>query len=341
MEKRYNTNSFINSTILPDWLDSYIFKELGGIYSPDYIRYEYNLDLSKEEVKTYLGTYFPRSYAESFCIFDNLFSNDNYFSEIRQKRNFSILDFGCGTGGEIIGLLMALTKYHPDLENVNILALDGNHYALRQLESIIEQFKLHNSYSINLIVGPIAVSDSSDIELMRDVIQGSFDYILSFKAVCELISKKRIIENAYKYIAEILASKLTEKGIMIILDVTVKNPLIGTFYPIYMNNGLREFVKKSNNTFKTLIPLSCYRYEKVCTHECFSQRLFKITHSRKNNDLSKVSYRILGRKDFVELIMPKTLTGELIIQVKNGEEIYCPFSKGVRSLSSFDINNLN
>ncbi|WP_280766870.1 class I SAM-dependent methyltransferase [Parabacteroides sp. PFB2-10] len=341
MEKKYDTNSFMDSTVLPDWLDSYIFKELGGIYSPDYIRYEYNLDLSKEEVKTYLGTYFPRSYAESFCIFDNLLSNGNYFSEIQLKRELSILDFGCGTGGEIIGLLMALTKYHPDIENINILALDGNHYALRRLESIIDQFRLHCQYSINLIVGPIAVSDSSDIELMKDVIQGSFDYILSFKAICELISKKRIPENAYKYIAEILASKLTEKGIMVILDVTVKSPAIGTFYPIYMNNGLREFVKKSNNSFKTLIPLSCYRYERACTQECFSQRLFKITHSRKQNDLSKVSYRILGRKNFVELIMPKLLIGELIIQVKNGENIYCPLSKGVRCLSSFDINNSN
>lgn len=341
MEKRNNANSFIDSTVLPNWLDSYIFKELGGVYSPDYVRYEYNLDLSKEEVKTYLGTYFPRSYAESFCIFDNLLSNDNYFSEIQQKREFSILDFGCGTGGEIIGLLMALTKYHPNLNSVNILALDGNHYALRRLESIIEQFKLHYPYSINLIVGPIAVSDSSDIELMGDVIQGSFDYILSFKAICELISKKRVLDNAYKYIAEILASKLTIKGIMVILDVTVRSPLIGTFYPIFMNNGLREFVNKSNNSFKTLIPLSCYRHERGCTQECFSQRLFKITHSRKNNDLSKVSYRILGRKDFVELIMPKLLSGELIIQVKNGDNIYCPLSKGDKSLSSFDINNSN
>ncbi|MFA7136659.1 MAG: class I SAM-dependent methyltransferase [Bacteroidales bacterium] len=341
MKKDYNTNSFINSTILPDWLDSYIYNELGAIYSPDYVRYEYNLDLSKEEVKTYLGTYFPRSYGEAFCIFDNLLSNENYLSEIQQKKEFSVLDFGCGTGGEIVGLLMILAKYLPNLENVNILALDGNHHALRRLESIIEQLKPHCSYSINLNVGPIAISDNSDIELMKDVIQGSFDYILSFKAICELISKKRILGNAYKYIAEILASKLAKRGIMVILDVTVRNDSIGTFYPIYMNNGLREFVKTSNDSYKTLIPLSCYTHDRLCSQECFSQRLFKISHSRKNGDISKVSYRIIGRKDFVEFIIPKNLKGQFIIQIRNGEDICCSLSTGARKLSSYDINNSN
>ena len=54
------------NTILPAWLDSFIFEELGANYAPDYVRYEYNLNLSKEEVKTYLGTYFPRSYRNNF-----------------------------------------------------------------------------------------------------------------------------------------------------------------------------------------------------------------------------------------------------------------------------------
>lgn len=341
MKKEYNISSFIDSTNLPSWLDSYLFNELGAVYSPDYVRYEYNLDLSKEEVKTYLGTYFPRSYGESFCIFDNLLSNENYLSEIQQKKEFSILDFGCGTGGEIVGLLMILAKYHPQLENIKILALDGNHHALRRLESIIEKLQPHCSYSINLNVGPIAISDNSDIELMKDLIQGSFDYILSFKAICELVSKKRILGNAYKYIAEILASKLAEKGIMVILDVTVKNLSIGTFFPIYMNNGLREFVKTSNNSYKTLIPLSCSTHDGLCTQECFSQRLFRISHSRKNDDISKVSYRIIGRKDFVEFVVPKHLNGELIIQVKNGESICCSLSNGTKKLSSYDVNNSN
>lgn len=60
-----------SKTVLPMWLDKFLFEELGANYAPEHTRYEYNLDLDENELKVYLGTYFPRSYAEIFCIFDN------------------------------------------------------------------------------------------------------------------------------------------------------------------------------------------------------------------------------------------------------------------------------
>lgn len=74
-----NTNSIVcfrkSKTILPHWLDKKIFNDHRAIYAPEHERYEYNLDLNEEELKVYLGTYFPRSYAEMFCIVDNLLQN--------------------------------------------------------------------------------------------------------------------------------------------------------------------------------------------------------------------------------------------------------------------------
>lgn len=74
-----NTNSNVcfrkSKTILPHWLDKKIFNDHQAIYAPEHERYEYNLDLNEEELKVYLGTYFPRSYAEMFCIADNLLQN--------------------------------------------------------------------------------------------------------------------------------------------------------------------------------------------------------------------------------------------------------------------------
>lgn len=74
-----NTNSNVcfrkSKTVLPHWLDKKIFNEHQAIYAPEHERYEYNLDLNEEELKVYLGTYFPRSYAEMFCIADNLLQN--------------------------------------------------------------------------------------------------------------------------------------------------------------------------------------------------------------------------------------------------------------------------
>jgi len=330
--------SYINALSLPDWLDSLLFDELGAKYAPDYVRYVYNLDLSKEEVKTYLGTYFPRSYTESFCIFDNLFSNSKYNQIMQEKLELSILDFGCGTGGEIVGLLTTISKYLPNINKVNILAIDGNHDALRHSNKIINRYKSQCSFSINYKVGPVSIIDCNDLEIINEIIYDSFDFIISFKAICELISKQRIDGNAYKYIAEMLAPKLTDIGVMLILDVTVKNDRINTYYPIYLNQGLRTFVNSSKE-FKTLIPLSCYAHEDICNQQCFTQRTFNLTHSRKDKDVSKVAYRILGRSNFVDTIAPSNLNGKFIIQRKNGTYIYCPYSKEGNRINSYDINN--
>ena len=44
------------STILPAWLDSYLFSNMRAKYAPEHERYEYNLDLNEDEVQIYLGT---------------------------------------------------------------------------------------------------------------------------------------------------------------------------------------------------------------------------------------------------------------------------------------------
>ncbi len=62
------------SVILPKWIDDLIFKVLSAKYSrrnKDLVVLEWE----KDEVLTYLGTYFPRSFAESYCIFLKYFMN--------------------------------------------------------------------------------------------------------------------------------------------------------------------------------------------------------------------------------------------------------------------------
>ena len=83
---------------LPLWLDSLVFNELNGRFCKS------NSDMSvidwdKGEILNYLGTYFLRSYVESKHI-----ATRQILSTFSGKTILSILDFGCGTGGEIIGL---------------------------------------------------------------------------------------------------------------------------------------------------------------------------------------------------------------------------------------------
>lgn len=103
----------LNSITLPKWLDDYIFKELGAKYCRSNSDMTV-IDWDKKDVLNYLGTYFPRSYAEVYCIFNNYFERDeNIFSN---KEEISIFDFGCGTGGEIVGLITIINKIFPNIK---------------------------------------------------------------------------------------------------------------------------------------------------------------------------------------------------------------------------------
>lgn len=113
-------------TRLPQWLDKYIFNDLKAEYAPNFQRFEYNLDLNEDDNLKYLGTYFPRSYAEVFCIFDNIFQNKQYQKLLSPKKYLNILSVGCGTGGDLIGLITVIEKHYPQISKIDIWALDGN-----------------------------------------------------------------------------------------------------------------------------------------------------------------------------------------------------------------------
>ena len=64
-------NNMQSEIILPQWLDNLIFEQMQGKYCPtcgDMTVINWN----KKDVLNYLGTYFPRSYAESLYIFNNI-----------------------------------------------------------------------------------------------------------------------------------------------------------------------------------------------------------------------------------------------------------------------------
>ena len=148
------TNIKERKVVLPTWLDTIIFDDLSASYcrqKKDMVVLEWNRD----DIKKYLGTYFPRSYAESFCIFSNYLSKESRVYKNCQE--LSIFDFGCGTGGELIGFIMAVVKHLPNIKKIVIRALDGNTYALRDLECILEKISqvLHldiESYLIPFII---------------------------------------------------------------------------------------------------------------------------------------------------------------------------------------------
>ena len=176
-----------SKTVLPLWLDKYLFEELGAQYAPEHTRYEYNLDLNENELKVYLGTYFPRSYAEIFCIFDNIFQNKYIYQAYKNKKDINIFDFCCGTGGELIGLLSALDKYFHDGKNINVIVCDGNEKALDYLHKIIDKAASLSRHKYRFVSIHKEIKNFDDVDKL-DFPSCSFDIELCDKVCCEFIS---------------------------------------------------------------------------------------------------------------------------------------------------------
>jgi len=319
-----------NYSILPTWLQQRIFEIHDAKYAPDYERYEKTLDLTNDELKIYLGTYFPRSYGESFCVFDNIFNNKQY-SDLATNDEISILDIGCGTGGNLIGLLVALNKYSIATKKVDILAIDGHSNALRILSDLVESYAPKATFAINLITKTQLIDSAKDIEWLTNT---AYDFIMSFKMGCELIAERNT--NFYYDLTTFCLPKLSQTGLYLLLDVTTKVGI--TYNPILMNLQVNKAVKELN-IYKTLIPITCGEFEKECAELCFTQRAFNISHSLKMNDKSKVTYRILANANFVNQVtsFESSCSYVNIFERDNNSRKYCPKTKGNLEKDNYKI----
>jgi len=151
---------------LPVYIDELIFNKLNAKYKPDYTKFNKNLYLNQDENLIYLGTYFPRSYAESYLIFTNLFNNSIINETYLDKQEINILDIGSGTGGNLLGLLMGIIENLSDKININILAIDGNQYSLKILQKII--FKIKLQYNLNISLNCQYISFENIAELYQN-----------------------------------------------------------------------------------------------------------------------------------------------------------------------------
>lgn len=297
--------SKIKHKLLPKWLDNILYNEFAAVYEPHPQDVVYNPDQPYEFVKVYLGTYFPRSYSEAYCIVNNLLDNANYYDKINGLEEINILDFCCGTGGEIVGLIDVLQSYLPNLKRINIDAFDANPDAIRFLYHLMESVAKSENIRVNININPQGLFVSSEQELIDlvNLTNVQYHFIVSFKALNEFVQHGTFAnKNAYSLISSYFLPLLSDVGVFILSDVTTKLNEGAFFYPQILNAGINSFVKSHKNEFKTLYPYPCYFNEEIC-NGCYMQDIFTVSHSRKINDVSKVAYRILCRKNFADLIV--------------------------------------
>lgn len=260
---------------LPQWLDNLIFNDLGAKYCRSNADMTV-IDWDKKDVLNYLGTYFPRSYTESYCIFSEFFKT--HPAQFAGKTELSIFDFGCGTGGEIIGLLYALANKHTNIKLIHIIGLDGNLHALHLYEKVLLGFQKHTKINITNHSAHIKIDDFYDLEILNKVLKGKFDIIISFKAICEFVTKQQFEQqNAYEHIAKFLLPKLANDGTMLLVDVSTYNNTSKEWLPMMLDRGL-----------------SAVNCQIVMKNKEFNH-CFTVTHSRKINDISKVVWRLIKK----------------------------------------------
>ena len=318
---------------LPKWLDNFIFNTYRATCQKDNTvsSNKYNSHIKN---LNYLGRYFPRSFAESFCIFENILSCKPINSIYREKSSLKILSVGCGTGGDAIGIIQIAKKILPRLEEIELVALDINTDATSILEKIIE--KAEDTLQIKITTTFLYCDFINNGFSLEKIENKSFDIIITSKMINELISEQPFIPYYHNFLSN-YSELLSEDGFLIISDVTVFSKETRYWYPELLNNQVNQFLSNNANNFSCLIPICCGSTYCKCSR-CYSQVIFYVSHSRKRLDESKIAYKVIVRKSFYDKI------GLDIKNVKykiSDTEKYCKNNNQItnRTVDAFDITN--
>lgn len=113
------------------------------------------------------------------------------------------------------------------------------------------------------------------MDILKEVIARQYDVVISFKAICEFVTKDRFEnQNPYESVARFFLPKINESGIFLLADLTSKNIVSQEWLTIQMDKGLNS--------------VSC---NVILKNDGYNQQ-YHVTHSQQSNDISKIAWRI-------------------------------------------------
>jgi hypothetical protein len=186
----------IASTVcLPNWYIEAIASIEGAEYQTDRLGVRQTLQASDEVRRLYLGTYAPRSFAETVATADYLFATypdrvEGLGSEV------SIYDIGSGSGAATMGLIWSLKKLRLNqIQRIIIHAVDGNEWSLKLFEELLPRLR-DKWRSVDIVLRTTLVSSVDEI-VSKYCMQA--DFVISSKFLQELKSEElvlRVVETA-------------------------------------------------------------------------------------------------------------------------------------------------
>ena len=368
---------------LPKELDDFLFKELGaGPYIPREQRREHSVidiehteNLEGEGHKYYLANYFPESFVAGYEIMNALLKCEIIKENLKKDDKINILDIGAGRGDYLTGLLWALKDCHEiDLQSksIKIFPIDSNFSALEDyLEKTIKRFfqGYCEVFPCQKKIDPNNFfNDIEDIVLNTGIQR--FNIISTSKFLREFFRNeydrdilKGLLNFVYRY--------LEKKGLSFVNEVTDKVILPGVhraglygmavtdkddanrknYLPVLMNRDVIEFLHY-NRSIKCIIPLSCALWYDRCQYtqnpssECFTNRVYQVSHSMASNYNFKVNYKVFTLPEYADEIL-EHIRDNYQIEKNNSQIVfkiatlrnrtnYCKQGSCIRGYSSYE-----
>lgn len=295
-------------------------KRIRAAYDPQRENATSWIDADHARNLIYLGTYFPRTVIESWNVFHELFSIPVIGEAFRQKNVIRMLDIGSGTGGAVIGLLLALHDSAWPGQKVEVTSLDANKDALAKQEEMIEAVRSSLDLRIELVDRQRKRYFPHDRKLFATEFSelvdtsGRHDLVTYWKCLSELYNvdfgaAQGIIGDAIDRTSRVLDST----GICVIADVTIpsldgaKPDRKSEFFSVTLNREANKHDRCEhdplNAQVRTILPLPCGKCSARCKRvDCFTQRSFQVSHQLSRDDKTKIAYRVLALEGFARSV---------------------------------------
>lgn len=343
---------------MPKWFKEYIkqFSANSGKQSGIRETYKYN---AVQWIQYLCDSSFPSTFMAGYKIVKNLLENAVIADIMQSKESLSIVDIGCGNGGATIGVITAIEECLPKIKSIHIEAYDCNKDALDIFKNCLNAYSSYSKIKITPTFQKVAIvaKEENDkknegkftLDSLSDQFfdKKSFDFILCFKMINELILNQGFeIKSAYYNFFDKFASKLSDYGFLIVLDVFMSaekdengRNRDNSEYGKELNMQGRRFVAK-NQHYQAIVPIPCALVPNGCNDIGYCKQIRRF--QSKNGRGFPATYKVICEAKFARQIIKSLKQHDVnkyvIAEMKNGSKEHC-HNDGANKFSCLNERN--
>ena len=325
-------------------LEQVLFDEFAATYNIRRGAARYNADSDIAEVCSYLGTYFPRSWAEHTMIWEKLLQRPSIQSSLSSQETIRILDIGSGTGGHLYAVISQLRSIIKR-SRIRVVAIDANERALEKQQELHERL-MFNGVNIKYLPNRFNYDATTFGQQLQDICEkegGNFDIILSSKFLSEMggyaITERKSPTGFFLNVLYVADKVLLPNGIMSLVDVNI--PVGDQHVAEHMRREIME-ARRAGVDLCVVMPSHCGLYFEGCCQynaRCYMTIPFELCHKGcvGRNDISKICFRVLARKSLAKLLFAEK--SDYPTRIKVNDNGYC--NKGIACKGTIDNQYAN